>query len=121
MRRAVLAALALALAAGCDTPASEGGVERDEFVAAYVALRRATIAGELYPARRDSILEAHGTSEAELRAYIERHADDPAALADTWRAINDSIAARDSAATASDTAAVDPGIRVTEPDSSSDS
>ena len=121
MRRRAGLVLALALVAGCQAPEGEEGIERDGFVATYVALRRATVAGELDSERRDSILEAHRTSEEELRAYIERHADDPDAIADTWREINDSIAARDSASAAPDTAVAGPDQGAAEPDTSSDS
>ena len=88
--------------AACDGGGAEGGMSRSEFVATYVALRRATVAGQLDAVTRDSILDAHRTSEAELRAYIEQRADDPDAIADTWREVMDSIAARDSAETDTD-------------------
>ena len=120
MRRATLVALlALGGGAACDASAEEG-MARGDFVATYIDLRRATVAGELDAATRDSILAAHGTSEEELRAYVERHADDPEAIADTWREIVDRTAARDSVA-AADTAAVVSDSAAAEPDTSSDS
>ena len=100
MKRA-LVALALVAGAACDA-ARDDGMSRTEFVATYVALRRATVAGELDAAKRDSILEAHGTTAEELRDYIERRADDPQGIADTWREIMDSIAARDTLAAPDD-------------------
>ena len=97
----LLVAVWLACARTEDPP----GIDRDTFVAAYVDLRRATVAGRLDAAVRDSILRAHDVSEADLRAYIESRADDPAALSATWTEIRDSLAATDSAAAAADTAA----------------
>lgn len=93
MRRpAVLLALAV-LGGACDAPAAEGGIERDAFIATYVDLRRATVDGRLDAATRDSILGAHGTTEEELRAYVTARADDPEAIADTWREINEILTA----------------------------
>ena len=74
---------------------TEDGISREDFVRAYVDLRGATVDGRLDAATRDSILEAHGTSEEELRAYIETRAANPEDIADTWREIMDSIAARE--------------------------
>ena len=95
MKRALVALLLVALAPACDASRGEKGIGRSEFVATYVALRRATVRGELDAATRDSILEAHGVSAGELRDYIEQRADDPEAIADTWREIMDSVAVRD--------------------------
>ncbi len=95
MKRVVLV-VTLCMTAACESSAGAEGMDRSEFVSTSVALRRATVAGELDGTMRDSILEAHGTTEAELRDYIEQRADDPEAIADTWREIMDSIAARDS-------------------------
>lgn len=95
----MIAAL-LVIGAACDEGADAGGMDRSEFVAAFVDLREATVLGTLDSARRDSILAAHEVTEVDLRAYIEAHSDDPDALAETWREVLDSIAARDSAAAA---------------------
>ena len=91
MKPSVLIA-ALVLAGAC-RPAGEEGMSREAFVATYIDLRSATVAGELDAGTRDSILEAHGTTEAELRAYLDQRADDPEAIADTWREVMDSVAA----------------------------
>lgn len=95
MKRALVALALIALAPACEATSGEDGMGRSEFVATYVALRRATVQGELDEATRDSILEAHGTTQEALRDYIEQRADDPEAIADTWREIMDSIASRD--------------------------
>jgi hypothetical protein len=101
--------LALALLAGaCDTPDADAGIDREAFVATYVALRRATLEGRLDEPTRDSILEAHGTTEEELRAWLRAREDDPQSIAEAWREINETLSAppdtaeADSAETASD-------------------
>ena len=91
MKRGVLV-LALALLA-CDRPAGESGIDRETFVATYVDLRRATVDGRLDDATRDSILDAHGTTADELRAFVTARADDPEAIADAWRDIHETLTA----------------------------
>ena len=116
------ALIGLAFAAACGGGGDEQGVSRAAFVGAYIDLRGATVAGELDARTRDSILSAHGTTEEELRAYVTQRAEDPDAIADTWREIMDSIAAREIAAVASDTTdttAVEPDSTAAEPDTSS--
>ena len=103
VRRARIVALAGLLATGFVAAACEQRTDaeiegRATFVATYIDLRRATVAGTLDDGVRDSILRAHGTTEEELRAYVEQHAEDPATLSDTWREIMDSLTARDSVA-----------------------
>ena len=106
-RGVVLLALVVA-AAGCDDGPAGGGLEREVFVRTFVDLRQATVAGTLDSVRRDSILGAHGVTEAELRAYVQARAEDPEALAATWREVLDTIAARDSVARLSDTVSAQP-------------
>ena len=102
-RLALLLAIA-AMAPSCGDDDARGGIGRGQFAAAFVDLREATVRGTLDSASRDSILNAHGLTEAELRAYLEARGDDPEALADTWREVLDSIAARDSTAVTPDSA-----------------
>ena len=94
----VLAFCAGGLAAACDDSGASEGIDEDTFVATYVDLRSAVVADSLDAAVRDSILAAHDVTAADLRGYVERRAMDPDALAETWRAILDTVAARDSAA-----------------------
>lgn len=91
------------LTACTERPAEPDGIDRETFVAVYVDLRQAVVAGAGDSAVRDSILAGHGLTEAELRAYVDERAGDPAGLAETWREIMDSIAARDTAGARSDT------------------
>ncbi len=110
-RRAVLGGLAalFACTAACGDSGDPGGIEQSEFVATFLDLREATIRARLDSTRRDSILAEHEVTEAQLRAYIEARSKDPNALAETWREVLDSIAARDSAAAAPpDTASAEP-------------
>jgi len=90
----LLLALAGAAAGGCraEEPA---GIDRDTFVATYVDLRLAALAGALDSLARDSILRSHDVTEADLRAYLESRADDPAALSKTWREVMDRMAPPD--------------------------
>ena len=100
-RGSTVAAGALAvtsLTLGCaDRSREADGIDRGTFVATYIDLRRAVIAGSLDDTVRDSILALHDVSEADLRDYVDRHATDPEVLSATWREVLDSIARRDSA------------------------
>ena len=116
--RALLLVPLLAAAAACDD-STESGISREEFVSTFVDLREAAVRGTLDSVVRDSILAAHDASEAELRAYIEARRGDPEALADTWRAVLDSIVARDSVAAAGDSAAAAADSAAASPDTGS--
>lgn len=96
----LLGLLLIAAACGERDSAAPDGIDRSAFVAAYIDLRAATVAGVLDDATRDSILARHDVTEADLRAWIEQRSDDPAALSEAWREVTDSTAARDSAAAA---------------------
>ena len=99
--------LALAAAVACDAPAGEEGtIDRERFVATLVDLRRAITDDRFDDAVRDSILASHDVTAEELRAYVSAHAEDPAAYADTWREINETLTAPPDTATA-DSAGVD--------------
>jgi hypothetical protein len=97
--RGLPVALALALlgpalaCAGPDPAASGPGLTRSQFIEAVVAIRdaelavaRADSAQALFEARRDSILAAHGTTEAELRLFLERHSE-LAYMEEVWDSI----------------------------------
>ena len=99
--------VACAIVAGCGGGETDG-LERSEFVAAFLDLREASVRGTLDSTSLDSILGAHDVTEAELRAYVAARSDDPDALAETWREVLDSIAARDSAAAPVDSVSVQP-------------
>ncbi|HUF13549.1 MAG TPA: hypothetical protein VMN78_10650 [Longimicrobiales bacterium] len=91
-------ALCAGLTMACAEESESEGIDEETFVGTYVDLRGAVVADSLDAAVRDSILAAHDVTAADLRDYVDRHAANPDGLAETWRAILDSIAARDSAA-----------------------
>lgn len=118
MSAARLGVVALALSAGlagCDGRGNgERGIDRETFVAAYTDLRLAIFDDVFDEATRDSILASHDVTEDELRAFVDRHADDPDALAEAWREVMDSLAAYDAAradSIADDTIMTDPAGR----------
>jgi hypothetical protein len=91
MRRLLILAAATALLTGCGRePVS--GLDDDRFVDVVVLLRRAAAEHHADPAafveRRDEILRDAGTTEAEVREYVERHGRDLQHMADIWAAIN---------------------------------
>ena len=105
-RGALLFALAIALAA-CEAPTADAGIDRETFVATYVDLRRATVDGRLDESVRDSILAARGTTQEELRAFLTSREDDPQAVADAWREINETLTAPPDTADADSAGAAD--------------
>lgn len=93
------AAAACALGAGCPgkPPAGAGrDVSREEFIETYVALLRAEAqAADSAEARqrRAWVLERRNLTAADLERFAERHADDPAAMAEIWKEIETRIRA----------------------------
>jgi hypothetical protein len=83
----------------CDDRGStaEPGLTAEDFVAIVVALREAQrevvledSAMALFAERKAEILSRHGTTEEELRAFLQEQGKDPDALRQSW----DSIAER---------------------------
>jgi hypothetical protein len=86
IRRASLvlaAVLALAACGGDEQPA--GGIPREKFVAANVALR--SMPDGATPAERAAVLRKHGVTERQLKAWITGNTRDPATLAKAWEEI----------------------------------
>lgn len=88
-----------ALMSGCGdsdaTAAAEEGVTAGEFVEIVTALREAErevvrkdSAEALYAERKAEILGRHDATEADLRAFLERHGEDPAKLQEVWDTIS---------------------------------
>jgi len=72
-------------------------VDTDTFVAAVVALRTQAVAAETpaeYERRRGEALAELGVTEADLRAYVDAWADDPAHMAGVWAAIRETVLER---------------------------
>jgi hypothetical protein len=91
-RRLRALALGLALAAaGCgadaSTPAAEGGIDREAFIATYVDLRAATIRGDSFAIsddQRTAILSRHAVTEADLLGFAELHGEDVPFMRSVW-------------------------------------
>lgn len=88
-----------ALGSGCGqsdaTAAAEEGVTTGEFVEIVTALREAErevvrkdSAEALYAERKAEILGRHDATEADLRAFLERHGEDPVKLQEVWDTIS---------------------------------
>ena len=81
----LLALVLGAAACGGSEPAAAGGLTRAEFVDVVVAVRQAELDGPadvdqdsadvLFEERKDSILAAHGVTEADLERFLAAHAD----------------------------------------------
>lgn len=90
--RTVLLCAVVALLAACGRGTDTMGLSDERFVSIVVELRRAADLTrrepDTYPARRDSILDAAGVTEAQLRSYIDAHAEDLQHMAGIWADIN---------------------------------
>lgn len=91
--------LALAMVAvivACSPGADAAGLSDERFIAVVVELRRATehtrSDSERFPMLRDSILDAAGVTEVQLRAYVDAHADDLRHMAEIWSTVNRRLA-----------------------------
>jgi hypothetical protein len=86
IRRASLvlaATLALAACGGDEQPA--GGIPREKFVAANVALR--SMPDGATPAERAAVLRKHGVTQRQLKAWVAGNTREPATLAKAWEEI----------------------------------
>jgi signal transduction histidine kinase len=97
--------LMLMAAAGCgltDPRAANGAGElsRDNFTAAYVALRRAQLQNPTpaaFEAAKRQILEQHGVSEDDMMDFVQRHSRDVQYMAELWESLELRITSPDSA------------------------
>ncbi|MEX0890971.1 MAG: hypothetical protein WEB88_02295 [Gemmatimonadota bacterium] len=72
-------------------------VDTDTFVDAVAALRIAAVTAktpEEYDLGRAEVLAELGVTEAELRAYVDAWADDPAHMARVWSAVRETLGER---------------------------
>lgn len=84
-----VAAAAIFLAAACGGGReARGGISRETFVAANVALR--TLPAGAPAERRRQVLKTHRVTDKQLKAWVTAHGRDPKALGAAW----DEIAAR---------------------------
>lgn len=94
----LLAGIAAAVVlSGCDGGSTTGvELSREDFVAAYVALRLAEAEASSpadFDTRKAEILERYGTSGEEMLAFIEAHAHDVAYMAALWDTVQTRIEA----------------------------
>lgn len=89
----VLAMLAFVFACGSGGDAT--GLSDERFIEVVVELRRAAAQTRADPdaftMRRDSILEAAGVTEAQVRGYVDAHAEDLRHMATIWATINERL------------------------------
>lgn len=94
----LLAVLLLTACRGGDTTASASVLTDDDFIEVMVELREAEraveaadSAAELFATRKAGILEQHGTTEDEIRAYVQAASRDLRALDETWNEISERL------------------------------
>lgn len=86
LRRLLLVpAAALALGACGGKAESAGGIPREKFVAANVAVR--TLPDDATPEQRAAALRKHGVTDKQLKAWVNGNARQPRELAKAWEEI----------------------------------
>lgn len=88
-------ALTLALAA-CGTDAASGGISREQFIRANVALRMVSDTAPQADSLRARALRKEKVTPAQLNAWLRAHQGDPELLAETWTEISRHADAADS-------------------------
>jgi hypothetical protein len=87
---------AAALLTACGAGSGTTGLTDERFVTVVVELRRAAEETRgnpgAFPARRDSILQAAGVTEDQLRAYVDVHAGDLRHMAEIWADVSRRLA-----------------------------
>lgn len=93
--------LALLTLTACDPgfPSSEGDapIDRDTFVAVYVELRVEALhwdGGRLPEGERDRILQEHGVTADDLRAFVQAHGRDVPYMTQVWTEVDERLANR---------------------------
>lgn len=96
---AVFALLALLALTACDPgfPSSEGTapIDRDTFVAVYVDLRAEAVrwdGGRLPEDERDRVLQEHGVSADDLRAFVQVHGRNVPFMTEVWTEVDERLA-----------------------------
>ncbi|MBD0321152.1 MAG: hypothetical protein ICV87_12505 [Gemmatimonadetes bacterium] len=89
----VLAALLLAACAGD----SAGGISREQFIRANVALRAVSDTAPQVDSLRARALRKEKVTPAQLRAWLRAHERNTELMADTWMEISKRVMAADSA------------------------
>jgi hypothetical protein len=89
------AVLALLLAA-CGTEGASGGISREQFIRANVALRAVSDTARQVDTLRARALRKEKVTPAQLTAWLQAHREDPELLAETWTEISRHADAADS-------------------------
>jgi hypothetical protein len=90
MRKGLMVLAAVA-ALGCGREGAGTTLAETRFIEVMVELRRAALRAPdpgVYEAEKQQILRNAGVTEAELRAYVERHGRDLEHMAAVWESIN---------------------------------
>jgi hypothetical protein len=91
---ALLAAVLLAACAGDD---AAGGISREQFIRANVALRAVSDTAPQVDSLRARALRREKVTPAQLRAWLRAHERNTELMADTWMEISKRVMAADSA------------------------
>ncbi|HEX8211059.1 MAG TPA: hypothetical protein VF584_12875 [Longimicrobium sp.] len=89
------ALLALLLAA-CGTEGASGGISREQFIRANVALRAVSDTARQVDTLRARALRKEKVTPAQLTAWLQAHKENPELLAETWTEISRRADAADS-------------------------
>ncbi|HEX8672301.1 MAG TPA: hypothetical protein VF710_10440 [Longimicrobium sp.] len=89
------ALLALLLAA-CGTEGASGGISREQFIRANVALRAVSDTAPQVDTLRARALRKQKVTPAQLTAWLQAHKENPELLAETWTEISRRADAADS-------------------------
>ncbi|HEX8452111.1 MAG TPA: hypothetical protein VF647_08445 [Longimicrobium sp.] len=89
------ALLALLLAA-CGTEGASGGISREQFIRANVALRAVSDTARQVDTLRARALRKQKVTPAQLTAWLQAHKENPELLAETWTEISRRADAADS-------------------------
>lgn len=84
LRRFALLALALA---ACGTETASGGISREQFIRANVALRAVSDTSRQVDTLRSRALRKEKVTPAQLNAWLRAHRNDTELLAETWTEI----------------------------------
>ncbi len=85
LHRSVVLVLALA---ACGTEAANGGISREQFIRASVALRAVSDTARQVDSLRARALRKEKVTPAQLNAWLKAHQGDPELLAETWTEIS---------------------------------
>jgi hypothetical protein len=92
-----LAAVLALLLAACAGDESAGGISREKFIRANVALRAVSDTAPQVDSLRARALRKEKVTPAQLRAWLQEHERNTTLMAETWTEISKRVQAADSA------------------------